>query len=70
MMPDIKEKIYSERLSIRILWLTVAFVVIFYEVTILSYFLLPEGFLLKKNSVTDFYNIEELFGVCNADIFI
>ena len=41
MMPDIKEKIYSERLSIRILWLTVAFVVIFYEVTILSYFLLP-----------------------------
>lgn len=68
MMPDIIEKIYSERLSIRILWLTVAFVVIFYEVTILSYFLLPEGFLLKKNSVTDFTTSKN-FLVCAMQIF-
>lgn len=45
MILDIKEKIYSERISIRILWLTVAFALIFYGVTVLSYFLLPEGIL-------------------------
>ena len=50
MIPKINEKIYSERLSIRILWLTIAFIVIFYGVTILSYLFLPEGFLLKKTA--------------------
>ena len=68
MMSDINEKIYSERISIRILWLSVAFVVVFYGVTILSHFLLPEGFLLKKNSVADFKTSEN-FLVCAMQIF-
>ena len=68
MIPDMKERIYSERISIRILWLTVAFVVIFYGVTILSYFLLPEGFLLRKNRVADFKTSEN-FLVCAVQIF-
>ena len=58
MIPEIKEKMISEKLSTRILWLTIAFVVIFYGVTIFSYFLLPDRFLLKKNSVTNFKTSE------------
>ena len=68
MIPAIKERINSEKLSTRIIWLTIAFVVIFYSVTILSYFLLPDGFLLKKNSVADFKTSENLI-VCAVQIF-
>lgn len=68
MIANIKEKIISDKLTTRILWLTIAFVVIFYGVTILSYFLLPDGFLLKKNSVTNFKTSEN-FIICAVQIF-
>lgn len=68
MIPEIKEKMISEKLSTRILWLTIAFVVIFYGVTIFSYFLLPDGFLLKKNNVTNFKTSEN-FIICAVQIF-
>lgn len=68
MIPEIKEKMISEKLSTRILWLTIVFVVIFYGVTIFSYFLLPDGFLLKKNNVTNFKTSEN-FIICAVQIF-
>ena len=68
MIPKIKEKMISEKLSTRILWLTILFVVIFYGVTVFSYFVLPDGFLLKKNSVTNFKTSENLM-ICALQIF-
>lgn len=68
MISKIKEKMISEKLSTRILWLTIAFVVIFYGVTVFSYFVLPDGFLLKKNSLTDFRTSENLI-LCALQIF-
>lgn len=68
MIPGIKEKLISEKLSTRILWLTIAFIVVFFGVTILSYFFLPDGFLLKKNSVADFKTSEN-FIICAMQIF-
>lgn len=47
----------------------IAFVVIFYGGTILSYLLLPEGFLLKKNSVADFNTSKNVI-VCAVQIFL
>lgn len=69
MMFTIKEKLSDEKVSTRIIWLTIVFVVVFFGVTILSYYLLPEGFLLKKNSIIDFKTSENLF-VCAIQIFL
>lgn len=68
-MKIIKEKMSSEKVSERVVCLTISFVVIFFGITILSYFLLPEGFLLKKNSVTDFKTSEN-FMICAIQIFM
>ena len=68
MIFKIKEKIISDKLSTRVLWLTIVFVVIFYGVTVFSYFVLPDGFLLKKNSVTNFKTSENLI-ICAMQIF-
>lgn len=68
MIPIIKEKMSSDKLLTRILWLTIALFVIFYGVTIISYFLLPEGFLLKKNNISDFKTSESLM-TCALQIF-
>lgn len=51
MIFKIREKVISEKLSTRVLWLTIVFVVIFYGVTVFSYFVFPYGFLLKKNGL-------------------
>lgn len=64
-----KEKLNSEKIGTRILWLTIVFVVVFFGLTILSYFLLPDGFLLRKNSVSDFKTSEN-FLICAVQIFL
>ncbi len=69
MIFKIKEKMISEKVSIRTLWLTIVFVVVFFGITILSYYLLPDGFLLKKNSIADFKTSENSF-ICGIQIFM
>ena len=46
----IRKKLTSDKLFERIITLTIIFLLVFFGVTILSYYLLPEGFLLNKNN--------------------
>ena len=69
MISKIKENLVSEKISTRIIWFTSVFLVIFFGVTILSYFFLPEGFLLRKNSMIDFKTSENIV-VCAIQIFM
>ena len=55
----------SDKVSHRILWLSI----VFFGITILSYYFLPEGFLLRKNRISDFKASENLF-LCAAQIFL
>lgn len=69
MMQKIKEGVISDRVSERILWLSVLFFLVFFGTTILSYYLLPEGFLLGKNRISDFRTSENLL-LCAVQIFL
>ena len=64
----IREKLTSEKLSKRIIVLSILFIIIFFGVTILSYFILPEGFLLNKNNTADF-NTSTNFFLSTIQIF-
>lgn len=68
MILKVKEGLVSERVSVRILWLTLVFVIVFFGTVILSFYLLPEGLLLRKNTVTDFQTSENVL-LCAAQIF-
>lgn len=46
----IREKLTSEKVHIRILYLSIIFIIEFFGLTVLSYFILPEGFLLNQNN--------------------
>ena len=50
----IREKLTSEKVHIRILYLSIIFIVVFLGLTALSYFILPEGFLLNQNNFKNF----------------
>ena len=69
MMRKIKAGMISDKVSQRILWLTIVFFIAFFGITILSYYLLPEGFLLRKNRISDFKTSENFF-LCTAQIFL
>ena len=69
MMRKIKDGMISDKVSQRILWLTIVFFIAFFGITILSYYLLPEGFLLRKNRISDFKTSENFF-LCTAQIFL
>lgn len=69
MIHRIKAGLASEKLSQRIVWLALVFAAVFFGGTVLSYFLLPEGFLLRKNSVADFRTSENLL-LCALQIFL
>ena len=69
MMRSIQERILSDKLSERILWLSIAFFLVFFGATILSFYILPEGFLLRKNGISDFKTSENLF-LCAVQIFL
>ena len=68
-MGKIREGMISDRVSERILWLTLVFFLVFFGTTILSCYLLPEGFLRRKNAIGDFQTSENLF-LCAAQIFL
>ena len=69
MLRNIKAGMISEKVSVRILWSTIAFAAVFFGGTILSFYLLPEGFLLRKNSISDFQTSGNLF-LCALQIFL
>lgn len=69
MMRSIQERILSDKLSERILWISIAFFLVFFGATILSFYILPEGFLLGKNRIANFRTSENLF-LCAVQIFL
>ncbi|NLL92445.1 MAG: hypothetical protein GX222_08575 [Ruminococcaceae bacterium] len=50
----IRDKLTSRNLFIRILWLSLIFLITFFGVTVLSYYILPEGLLKSANTSRDF----------------
>ena len=64
----IREKLTSDKLFERIITLTIIFFLVFFGVTILSYYLLPEGFLLNKNNGTNFNTSTNII-ICTLQIF-
>ena len=64
----IRKKLTSDKLFERISTLTIIFLLVFFGVTILSYYLLPEGFLLNKNNGTDFNTSTNII-ICTLQIF-
>ena len=64
----IRKKLTSDKLFERIITLTIIFLLVFFGVTILSYYLLPEGFLLNKNNGTNFNTSTNII-ICTLQIF-
>lgn len=64
----IREKLTSDKLFERIITLTIIFLLVFFGVTILSYYSLPEGFLLNKNNGTNFNTSTNII-ICTLQIF-
>ena len=64
----IREKLTSDKLFERIITLTIIFLLVFFGVTILSYYLLPEGFLLNKNNGTNFNTSTNII-ICTLQIY-
>lgn len=58
---NIKQYLVSERISVRVITAILVFFILFYALTILSYYFLPTGFLLGKNSVIDWETSKNLF---------
>ncbi len=52
-MKFIKKYMLNDKIEIRILSLTVTLLIVFNSIAIISYYLLPQGFLLGKNSTLD-----------------
>ncbi|MFT4144185.1 MAG: hypothetical protein QM644_06985 [Mobilitalea sp.] len=48
-MSFLRMKLSSQTLLLRVIYTTFTFLVLFLSITIISYFLLPEGFLKSKN---------------------
>lgn len=69
MLRRIRQGLAADRVTTRIAWLALVFAAVFFGATILSYYALPEGFLLRKNGLTDFRTSENL-PVCTAQIFL
>ena len=64
----IRKKLTSDKLFERIITLSIIFLLVFFGVTILSYYLLPEGFLLNKNNGTNFNTSTNII-ICTLQIF-
>lgn len=56
-----REKLSSNSLKQRILYLFLLFLILFFGVTIISYFLLPEGFLKSKNPLQNWETSSNTF---------
>ncbi len=56
-----KAKLMSDKVGVRVGSALIIFFITFFSITILSYLILPEKFLLNKNSVLDFDTSPSLF---------
>lgn len=63
-----REKLTSDKLYEKIITLTSIFFLAFFGIIILSYYLLPEGFLLNKNNLTNFDTSMNII-ICTFQIF-
>ncbi|MBQ4523145.1 MAG: hypothetical protein IJA10_09370 [Lachnospiraceae bacterium] len=61
MVKFIRKKLFDDNIGVRIVTLVCIFCFLFLGVTIISYYLLPEGFLRNKNSTTDFETSKNIF---------
>lgn len=57
----LKSHLVDDRLSVRIILAFVLYFTFFFTLAVLSYYLLPEEFLMGKNSLTDFETSTNLF---------
>lgn len=65
----VKRHLTSKDLKERIITLTIVFLISFFSLTIISYFLLPEGFLLNKNRMTEFESSSDVI-IASLQIFL
>lgn len=68
MIKFIRKKLYSDNVWSRIAMLTCIFCFAFFGVTIISYYLLPKGFLSNQSNMKDFETSTSLL-VCTLQIF-
>ncbi|MGL6173525.1 MAG: hypothetical protein ACRC1P_02850 [Cellulosilyticaceae bacterium] len=64
----LKCKLHDQSIMTRMIWCTFIFLIVFFSVTIISYFVLPQGFLLSKNRMADF-ETSNTFWICTMQIF-
>lgn len=67
-LDSLQEKLLSDKVSTRILSLSLLWALLYFPLILLSYFFLPEGFLLGKNQLTDFETSQSLL-LCALQIF-
>lgn len=60
-MKYIKEKLSSEKFIDRIIFISIIFFIMFFGITIISYYILPEGILKSKNPLSDWNNSSNIF---------
>lgn len=68
MIKFIRKKLYSDNVWSRIAMLICIFCFVFFGVTIISYYLLPKGFLSNQSNMKDFETSTSLL-VCTLQIF-
>ena len=68
MIKFIRKKLYSDNVWSRIAMLICIFCLAFFGVTIISYYLLPKGFLSNQSNMKDFETSTSLL-VCTLQIF-
>lgn len=67
-MSYIRSKLSSNKLGVRLIWTYIAFWIVFLGVTIISYYLLPEGFLKNENPLTSWETANSIL-VASMQIF-
>jgi len=67
-MAHFHEKLSSDNLKMRIFWASILFLLLFFGVTILSFYLFPEGLLKNKNSMLGWETSESVL-ILTSQIF-
>jgi len=68
-MEHIRSKLSSDKIGIRLVWTLLIFSIVFVGVTIISYYLLPEGLLKNKNPLTSWETSNSIL-ISSMQIFL